>query len=137
MHLQKTHSLMPPLKKMTDEGQLSDYCGVNISSVDDNGNFHLTQPYLIDQILKEINLRADTKLKATPAPVTILKQDEDLEDHKAHWEYRSIIVKLSFLEKCTRLDPSLHVRYTKQQDSQQIRSFPTQKPYTTGTSKGI
>jgi hypothetical protein len=77
------------------EGQLSDYLGVNIS-VDEQGDFHLTQPHLIDQVLKELNFRADTKKLATPA--------EELQAHKAHWEYRRIIGKLNFLEKCTRPD---------------------------------
>jgi hypothetical protein len=88
--------------ELTDEGQLSDYLGVNIS-VDKDGSFHLTQPHLISQILEEINFRADTKAQRTPAPsTTLLKRDLELEAHKAHWEYRRIIGKLNFLEKCTR-----------------------------------
>jgi hypothetical protein len=40
--------------ELIDEGQLSDYLKVNVT-VDDDGNFHLTQPHLIDQVLKELN----------------------------------------------------------------------------------
>jgi hypothetical protein len=88
--------------ELTDEGQLSDYLGVNIS-VDAKGSFHLTQPHLIDQVLQEINFRPDTKLQYTAAEsTTILKRDLDMPDHKAHWQYRRIIGKLNFLEKCTR-----------------------------------
>jgi hypothetical protein len=87
--------------ELTDEGQFSDYFGVNIS-IDDNGDFHSTQPHLIDQILKEINFRVDTKLQATSASVSILKRDKDLNNHKAYWDYRRMIGKLDFLYKCTR-----------------------------------
>jgi hypothetical protein len=39
---------------MTDKGNLADHLIVNIRK-DDEGRFHLTQPHLIDQILKELN----------------------------------------------------------------------------------
>lgn len=69
--------------ELMDEGQLSDYLEVSIS-IDNNGEFHLTQPHSIDQIFKEIYFRADTKQhQAMQAPVTILKRDKDLDDHKA------------------------------------------------------
>ena len=38
-----------------DQGDLSDYLGVNIETMD-NGQFKLTQPHLIQQILESINL---------------------------------------------------------------------------------
>ncbi len=49
------------------EGDISDFLGVNIQCHND-GMVHLTQPHLIDSILKELGLQADSaKSKATPA----------------------------------------------------------------------
>jgi hypothetical protein len=78
---------------LDEEHCLSNYLGVNIS-VDDACHFHLiTQPRLIDQILKEMDFHPDTKEQATPAQSTmILKRVKELhEQHKAHWEYHRII----------------------------------------------
>ena len=40
---------------VTDEGDIKDFLGVNIVKKKD-GTIHLTQPHLIDQILKDLNL---------------------------------------------------------------------------------
>jgi hypothetical protein len=88
--------------KITDEGDITDYLGVNVDKLPD-GRVKLSQPHLIDQIIKDVNFRKETKCKSTPAPSTvILNKDEDGEHHDAEWNYRAIIGKLNFLEKSTR-----------------------------------
>ena len=90
------------LFKVSDEGDLTDYLGVNIETLE-NGTIKLSQPHLIDQIIEDVNFQSDTKLKSTPAASTkILDKDEDGELHNATWHFRSIIGKLNFLEKSTR-----------------------------------
>ena len=92
---------------MTDEGDLTDYLGVNITFLDD-GKMKLTQPHLIQQIIDDVNFKDSnqsyaTKPKETPAETSkILNKDESGEPHKATWHYRSVIGKLNFLEKSTR-----------------------------------
>ena len=92
---------------ITVEGGIDDFLGVNIDRRDD-GTIHLTQPRLIDQILKEMRLHSDNvKVRQTPAAVSkILKRMSDSEDFDKHFNYRSIIGKLNFLEKSTRPDIS-------------------------------
>jgi hypothetical protein len=92
---------------LTIEGRIDDFLGVNIDRRDD-GTIHLTQPHLIDTILKEMRLHSDNvTVKTTPAAVsTILKRESRSEKFDGHFNYRSIIGKLNFLEKSTRPDIS-------------------------------
>ena len=52
--------------KVTDEGDLSDYLGVKITK-HKNGTISLTQPQLIDSILKDLGINDRTKGRITPA----------------------------------------------------------------------
>ena len=52
---------------ITVEGDLQDFLGVNIECKSD-GTVHLTQPQLIDQILKDLRLLDNSiKTQSTPA----------------------------------------------------------------------
>jgi Reverse transcriptase (RNA-dependent DNA polymerase) len=83
---------------VTVEGTLSDYVGVNIERTQDN-SIRLTQPQLLNSILKELNFTDDTKIACTPAySTTILKSGEGKEAQSN----RRIIGKLNFLEKSCR-----------------------------------
>jgi hypothetical protein len=57
-----TASLRICMKKaeldLTVEGDIADFLGVNIERSEDGKNFNLTQPHLIDDILKELRLEA-------------------------------------------------------------------------------
>ena len=93
---------------MTDEGDLTDHLGVNIESLPD-GKLKLSQPHLIDMILRDLNFLGNdnkscaTKPRNTPAQSsTILNRDLEGDPHVADWKYRSVIGKLNFLEKSTR-----------------------------------
>jgi hypothetical protein len=45
---------------MTDEGDITDYLGVNVTILDD-GRIKLSQPHLIAQINKDVHFQSNTK----------------------------------------------------------------------------
>jgi len=96
--------------KITVEGDIGDFLGVQIQRKSD-GTFELTQPHLIDQILKDLKLdRPETKIKRTPTAVNkILCRHLDSEAFDNHFNYRSVIGKLNYLEKSSRADISYAV----------------------------
>jgi hypothetical protein len=71
----------------------------------------LTQPQLIDSILKDMKLEKDNvKGRKTPAMKTkLIHKTEDGEDFDNRFHYRSVIGKLNYFEKCTRADISYAV----------------------------
>ena len=92
--------------KITDEGSLEDFLGVNISANED-GSIELKQPHLIDQILKDLKMPNNVNEKSTPAPSSkILTQHDESDPFDRSFHYRSVIGKLNYLEKCTRPDIS-------------------------------
>ena len=90
---------------ITVEGDLQDFLGVNIERQKD-GSIHMTQPHLIDQIVKELGLTKDTvKIKETPASCSkILRRHDDSPDFDNSFNYRSVIGKLNYLERGSRPD---------------------------------
>ena len=91
---------------ITVEGDIQDFLGINIARKRD-GSIHLSQPHLIDQILKDLKMREGTKPKETPASCsTLLSRHSDSEDFDGAFDYRSVIGKLNYLEKGTRADIS-------------------------------
>jgi len=68
------------------KGDISDFLGVNIQQHND-GTVHLTQPHLIDSILGELGLQADSaKSKATPAASSkLLGHHDDAPPHDIVW----------------------------------------------------
>ena len=97
-------SVLSSLFNVEDQGDISDYLGVRVKQLPD-GSFSLTQPHLIDSILKDLHFQPNTRPADTPALTTkILQPDADGKPFDQSWEYRSIIGKLNFLEKSTRPD---------------------------------
>lgn len=95
---------------ITVEGDLADFLGVEIKRHSD-GTIHLTQPHIISQILKDVHLDKDNVLtKMTPAASSkILGKHRDSSDFDGHFDYRSVIGKLNFLERSSRPDISYAV----------------------------
>ena len=93
--------------KITIEGDLEDFLGVNIDRKDD-GTIHLTEPHLIDQILKELRLDGDdVKEKDIPAASSrLLSRHSESEPFDGSFNYRSVIGKLNYLERGSRSDIS-------------------------------
>jgi uncharacterized protein YeeX (DUF496 family) len=72
--------IIASLKKdynVTDEGEIDDYLGVNVSCPNED-TFELRQPHLIQQILDEVGMFPQSKTKDKAAPSsTILLRDLD------------------------------------------------------------
>ena len=85
---------------ITVEGDLQDFLGVNIDRKPD-GTIHLTQPHLIDQIVKDLGLDDDKVThKSTPAASSkILRAHADSKDIDGSFNKRSVIGKLNYLEQ--------------------------------------
>ena len=111
--------LMSGTFKITDEGSLADYLGVKIRK-DEHGNMVLTQGHMIESILRDLDSdnTSGKKCPTPAAPSTLLTRDKDGENFRRNWEYRSVIGKLNYLEKCTR--PDLAFQYTNARDFQVI-----------------
>lgn len=91
--------------EITDEGTLSDFLGVNIDRRDD-GSIEFRQPHLINQILEDLRMtNNDIKTKDTPmASSKLLSRHPNSEDFDNSFHYRSVIGKLNYLEKGSRMD---------------------------------
>jgi hypothetical protein len=89
--------------EIEDEGDVSDYLGINFEKIAGN-KIRLTQPHLIDQIIKEVGLKATDKRSVPAAPSKILRRDESAPPFKCPFHYRKVIGKLNYLEKSTRPD---------------------------------
>lgn len=95
---------LPKRYNLTDEGEVDEYLGVKVTRQED-GSIKLAQPHLIDDIIKDMGFKENTKGKPIPAlSSSILQRDEGGKPHDEAWEYRSVIGKLNFLEKSTRTD---------------------------------
>ena len=91
---------------LEDQGALADCLGINFAYQHD-GSIIMSQPQLIDQIIKDVNLKANSHLLPIPTSATgILQRELHTEPFstKHTWSYRSIICKLNYLEKGTRAD---------------------------------
>jgi hypothetical protein len=103
-------SIIEEMKKaeldLTVEGDIADFLGVKIERSQGGKSFSLTQPHLIDDILKELRLDADkTAIKRTTgASSKPLLRNPTAEPFDGHFDYRRVIGKLNYLEKCTRID---------------------------------
>ena len=92
-----------------DQGDVGDFLGIQIKQQAD-GSVHLSQPQLIDSIIKDLHLQQSSNPKSTPAVTsTLLHKDTDGLDMLPEFHYRSVIGKLNFLEKSTRPDISVSV----------------------------
>ena len=97
-----------------DEGTVSNFLGVKINHSNDC-MITLTQPQLIDSIIKDLNMNDNTKSRAIPAYTSkLLRKDADGESVEANFHYRSVIGKLNFLEKSTHPDISVSVHQCAQ-----------------------
>lgn len=101
------------LFSVDDQGTIEDYLGVQVTRLS-NGSFKLSQPHLIDSILRDLGLldangqpMPNVKSLSTPSLLTkLIGPDPQGTPFDYTWHYRSIIGKLNFLEKSTRADIS-------------------------------
>ena len=94
---------------MDDQGDIGDFLSIQVQKLEDV-SIHLSQPQLIDDIIKDLHLQSGSNMKKTPAITNqILHKDTESRDVDMEFHYRSIIGKLNFLEKSTRPDISVSV----------------------------
>jgi len=103
--LKKLKEMIASKFDIQEEGDLCDYLGIQIKKQKD-GTLTLTQPHLIESILKDLKLNnQNTTGRKTPALKTVLiHKDADGKDFDNSFHYRSVIGKLNYLEKSTRPD---------------------------------
>ena len=86
------------------QGYPSDYVGVNIKQLDKK-NISLSQPALIDTIIKDASIRPHTTIKYVSAfSSRILQYFTEYPDFDGHFHYWSLISKLNYLAQLKRLD---------------------------------
>ena len=92
-----------------DQGVVGDFLGIQVQKQDD-GSILLTQPQLIDSIIKDLHLQTSSNSKKAPSMMTsLLHKDANGPAMTPDFHYRSVIGKLNFLEKSTRPDISISV----------------------------
>ena len=90
--------------KLTDEGTMETYLGIQIDKQED-GSFTMSQPFLLDRIIGSIQGMKDANVCKSPASSTvILNKDLEGESRKEDWNYRSIIGMLNYLVNSTQPD---------------------------------
>ena len=88
----------------TDEGDLDEYLR-QIMDQEDYASHSLSQPPLIDQILKAMEFNIRMKLRdITVLSRKLLQRDLDGPTCDTLWEYRRILGKFNLFKKSTRLD---------------------------------
>jgi hypothetical protein len=86
---------------LTDEGSLSAYLGIQVDRLEGN-RISMKQPAFIERIIASCGLK-DARMHDTPADV-ILHRDEDGQERKNEFHYRSVIGQLNYLAATTRPD---------------------------------
>ena len=79
-----------------DQGDIGDSLGIQVTRFPDR-SIQLTQPQLIEAIIKDLHLQSGSNAKKTPAvPNNLLHKDTDGPDMTPDFHYRSMIGKLTF-----------------------------------------
>ena len=97
--------------RLTVEGNVTDFLGVDITINPQDGTIHMNQRHLINEILKELKLNKDD-VKSLDIPMSsskILTRHDSSPPFDGHYKYRRIIGMLNYPERCTRPDISYTV----------------------------
>ena len=85
----------------TEEGTLESHLGVCITNLPRSEGFEMSQPFLIDRIIKVIGFELATTKGAmdnVPATYPLLNKDVDGPARKTKWKYRDLIGMLGCLQ---------------------------------------
>ena len=101
---------------LMDEGLIDKFLGIEITQCE-NGEFEMSQPFLIDRILSLLDLEdnghdTSTNGRLTPAAAQVLNKDLDGKPRKKKWAYRTAVGMLSYLQANSRPDISMAVHQT-------------------------
>jgi len=92
--------------KITVEGNVEDFLGVHIQRLEDS-KIKMSQPQIARQICQDLGFQENTKAKQIPAASSrILMRHQSSKEFDKSFNYRSVIGKLNYYEKCTRPDIS-------------------------------
>ena len=102
--------------QLTDEGDIDKFLGIEIKHFED-GSFEISQPHLITRILQLLRLdqnnewKSSTNSRRIPSDKTILHRDSEgeLRKYADHWNYRTAVGMLTYLQGNSRPDISVHV----------------------------
>ena len=101
---------------LEDQGNLANYLGINVAYQIDE-SIIMSQPQLIDQIIRDVNLKPNFHLPPTPTSTTsILQRELNAEPFstKHTWNYRSIIGNSIIWKKV--LGRTLHTQHINARD---------------------
>lgn len=85
---------------ITSQSKVDDFLGVKVIRNESDGTVTLTQPHLIDSIIKDLHLDEKSNGRWLPALVTqVLHRFDGSDAHDDSFHFRSIIGKLNYLEK--------------------------------------
>lgn len=79
------------------------YLGVDIERLPDNSGFAMSQPHLIERILRAVNI--DLKMannRSTPVAGPLLSRDEEGPDRKHEWNYQTLTAMRRYLQLTSR-----------------------------------
>ena len=94
----------------TEDGTLESYLGVCITRLPGNAGFEMSQPFLIDRILKVIGFEMATTKGArdnVPVAYSLHNKEVDGPARKAKWKYRGLNGMLGYLQGTARPDISI------------------------------
>ena len=94
--------------ELTDEGEVDAFLGIKLTKNTDD-SITMSQPGLIEQVIKTVGLENDSKQHKTPAINPPLGKNEDGADRETQWSYRSAIGKLAYISRNTRPDIEMAV----------------------------
>jgi hypothetical protein len=81
-----------------DMGDVNDYLRINFEGLP-GGKVKLSQPHLIDAILRYVKLTPNDSTRRTPVRQTVLGRDLKWVEFDKRFHYRAVVGKLNFLEK--------------------------------------
>ena len=95
---------------LTDEGDINKFLGIEITQIDDK-RLKVSQPFLIDQIVRFLNIDTndygmETNTKPTPVGKHILHKDLAGKPSKEDWNYHTAIGILTYLQANSRPEMS-------------------------------
>jgi hypothetical protein len=91
-----------------DMGDVNDHLRIHFESLP-GGKVKLSQPHLLDVILRDVKLTTKDSTRRTPGRQTVLGRDLKGVESDGRFHYRAVVGKLNFLEKGSRPETAYYV----------------------------
>jgi hypothetical protein len=82
-------------------GNVNDYLGIHFEQME-HKKIKISQPHLIDAVLRDVGLTPKDSTRRTPGRQTVLGKDLNGVNFDGRFHYRVVVGKLNFLEKGSR-----------------------------------